>query len=205
MNLDRFFDIHIYGYVNVLAFCDKTTEEHTKRVAVLATNLARAMGFPESELFYIRRGALLHDIGKILIPYHILCKKGHLTDHEKSIIRKHPLYAYKLLHPFKHLRPVLNIPYYHHEKWDGTGYPFGLKGIQIPLAARLFSIVDVWDALCSDRAYRKAWLPGDVKIYIQNQTGRYFDPEIVSIFLKMIETFYPFSLQSESINSIEKK
>jgi HD-GYP domain-containing protein (c-di-GMP phosphodiesterase class II) len=139
--------------------------------------------FSEEALVHVRRGALLHDIGKMGIPDSILLKPGPLTDDEWVIMRKHPVYAYELLMPIPFLRSALDIPYCHHEKWDGTGYPRGLKGETIPLAARLFAVVDVWDALRSDRPYRPAWPEEKVRDYLHRQSGLHFDPEAVETFL----------------------
>jgi len=134
----------------------------------------------------VRRGALLHDIGKMGIPDRILNKSGKLSEEEWVVMRQHPVFAHMLLSPILYLAPALDIPYYHHEKWDGTGYPQGLKEEQIPLAARIFAIVDVWDALSSDRPYRKAWSEGEVLAYIREQAGKHFDPRVVEAFLDII-------------------
>ena len=142
------------------------------------------MNVPETELLHIRRGAMLHDIGKIGIPDFILHKATPLTQEELVILQKHPTYAYELLHPIHYLQPALDIPYCHHEKWDGTGYPRKLKGNQIPFFARLFAVTDVWDALLSDRPYRSAWSMEQASEYIFEQSGKYFDPEIAIVFLK---------------------
>ncbi|MFH1146517.1 MAG: HD-GYP domain-containing protein, partial [Pseudomonadota bacterium] len=153
--------------------------------------LARQMGMRDSELVHVRRGALLHDIGKMGIPDNILLKPGALTDEEWVIMRKHPEYAYELLNPISHLRPALDIPYCHHEKWDGTGYPRGLKGEHIPLAARIFSIVDVWDALRSERPYRPAWPEEKTIEHIREQTGTHFDPKVAEAFLELLNELKP--------------
>jgi HD-GYP domain-containing protein (c-di-GMP phosphodiesterase class II) len=145
------------------------------------------MGMSEEEMVHVRRGALLHDIGKLAIPDSILLKGGPLTREEWDIMRKHSTYAFELLAPIPYLRPALDIPYYHHERWDGTGYPLGLKGESIPLAARIFSLVDVWDALCSDRPYRKAWPPAKALEYFHEESGRFFDPHVVEVFFKMVD------------------
>jgi len=145
------------------------------------------MGIDDEKLVHVRRGALLHDIGKMGVPDSILLKSGKLTDEEWVLMRKHPALAYELLSPIAYLRDALDIPYCHHEKWDGTGYPRGLKGEQIPLAARLFAMVDVWDALRSDRPYRKAWDEGKVREHIQSLAGTHFDPNVVPIFLELME------------------
>ncbi len=181
------YDTTLEGWGRALELRDEETRGHTRRVADLTIRLARRMNFSDSELVHIRRGVLLHDIGKMAIPDHILRKIGPLDDTEWELMRKHPLYAYELLHPIAYLRPALDIPLYHHEKWDGTGYPYGLQGEQIPLPARIFAIIDVWDALRSDRPYRKAWPRERVIEYIRNEAGTRFDPQLVQVFLKMVE------------------
>ncbi len=137
-------------------------------------------------LAHIRRGALLHDIGKMGIPDSILLKPGPLDDDEWEIMRKHPVYAYEMLYPIEYLRPALDIPYCHHEKWDGTGYPRGLEREAIPEAARLFAVVDVWDALCSDRPYRMAWTEVDAEAHIRQGAGSHFDPQAVDLFFRVL-------------------
>ncbi|MBC7878222.1 MAG: GAF domain-containing protein [Anaerolineales bacterium] len=173
------------GWVRALDLRDKETEGHTKRVTALTQRLAQTMGVDEDGLVHITRGALLHDIGKMAIPDGILLKPSGLTEEERLLIQKHPIYAYEMLSPIKFLHPALDIPYCHHEKWDGSGYPRGLKGKEIPFAARIFSIVDVWDALVSDRPYRKALDPTDVKKTLREQSDIHFDPHVVNVFLKM--------------------
>jgi HD-GYP domain-containing protein (c-di-GMP phosphodiesterase class II) len=133
----------------------------------------------------MRRGALLHDIGKLGVPDAILQKNGALSDEEWALMRLHPIYAYQMLYPIEYLRPAIEIPYCHHEKWDGTGYPRGLKGEEIPLAARIFAVVDVFDALTSDRPYRPAWSIRDALNYIREQAGKHFDPQVVEVFLQL--------------------
>ena len=165
---------------------DQDTEGHTSRVTQLVVQLARVMGTSEEELTHIRRGALLHDIGKMGVPDGILLKPGKLTAEEWLIMRKHPQYAFDLLSPIKFLKPALAIPYCHHEKWDGSGYPRGLKGDQIPLPARIFAVVDVWDALRSDRPYRPKWTDEETLAYIKQQSGKHFDPYVVASFEKII-------------------
>ena len=139
------------------------------------------------ELVHIRRGALLHDIGKIGVPDQILHKPGPLTGEELEIMRQHPIYSYEMLSSIHYLRPAIDIPYCHHERWDGTGYPRGLAGEDIPLAARIFTIVDVWDSLIIDRPYREAWHPSKVVDYLKDQSGAYFDPSLLEVFLKLDE------------------
>jgi HD-GYP domain-containing protein (c-di-GMP phosphodiesterase class II) len=147
--------------------------------------LAERMGIPKEEKVHIWRGALLHDIGKLVIPDHILHKPGPLDDKEWGIIHNHPVYAYEWLSPIEYLRPALAIPYSHHEWWNGSGYPQGLAGEQIPLAARIFAVVDVYDALTSDRPYRKAWSQKKTMAYIQEQAGTHFDPLVVKTFQEL--------------------
>ncbi len=179
------YDTTLEGWSAALDLRDKETEGHTQRVTEMTLKLARTAGFSDAELVQVRRGALLHDIGKMGIPDSILLKPGKLTDEEWVIMRQHPQYAYDLLHPIAYLRPALEIPYCHHEKWDGSGYPRGLKGEQIPLTARLFAVVDVWDALRSDRPYRQAWPDEKVREHIQSLTGTHFDPAAVAVFLSV--------------------
>ena len=186
LNLDQIYDAHVENLVRVLALRDIETEAHTQRVAAAVQELARAWGIPANEVVHIRRGALLHDIGKVGVPDHILYKNIPLTEAERNIISKHPVIAYELLFPIPYLRPALDIPYCHHEKWDGTGYPRGLKGEEIPLVARLFAIVDVWDALTSDRPYRAAWPHEKTLAHIQEGAGQHFDPHIVEVFTDLI-------------------
>jgi putative nucleotidyltransferase with HDIG domain len=179
------YDTTLEGWSRALDLRDKETEGHTKRVTELTIKLARRMGVSEAELVHMRRGALLHDIGKMGIPDDILLKPGPLSDEEWVIMRRHPVYAYDLLSPIAFLRPALDIPHYHHEKWDGTGYPHSLKGEQIPFAARIFAIVDVWDALCSDRPYRAARPVAKVREHILSLSGSHFDPWVVEAFVEM--------------------
>lgn len=179
------YDSTLEGWSGALDLRDKETEGHTQRVTELSLRLARAMGIANNDLVNIRRGALLHDIGKMGIPDRILLKPGPLTQEEWEIMRKHPTYAFELLSPIAYLRPALDIPYCHHEKWDGTGYPRGLKGEEIPPAARIFAVVDVWDALRSDRPYRKAWSEEQTLKFIEEQAGKHFDPEVVKVFLQI--------------------
>jgi putative nucleotidyltransferase with HDIG domain len=180
------YDETLKGWAKAIDLRDHETAGHTQRVMVLTLRLATAMSVPHDELANIRRGALLHDIGKMGTPDHILNKPGPLTDEEWETIREHPAQAHKILSEISFLEPVLDIPYCHHEKWDGTGYPQGLKGEQIPLAARIFAVVDVWDALISDRPYRKAWPRKKALDHIEEQAGKHFDPQVVEMFLPII-------------------
>lgn len=187
LELTLAYDTTIEGWSKALDLRDEETEGHTQRVTEMTLRLAREVGIREEEMVHIRRGALLHDMGKMGVPDRILLKPGPLTDEEWAIMRKHPQYAYDMLSPIAYLRPALDIPYAHHEKWDGTGYPRGLKGEQIPLAARLFALADVWDAVRSDRPYRKAWPKEKALEYIKEQAGKHFDPEQVPVFLHIVE------------------
>ncbi|MBI5652417.1 MAG: HD domain-containing protein, partial [Chloroflexi bacterium] len=180
------YDATIEGWSRALDLRDKETEGHSRRVTEMTVQLARAMGIPAEKLAPIRRGALLHDIGKTGIPDAILLKPGPLSEKEWETMRLHPAYAYELLSSISHLNNALDIPYCHHEKWDGTGYPRGLAGEAIPLAARIFAIVDVWDALSSERPYRAAWPPDRVCAYLREQASKHFDPAIVEPFLNLI-------------------
>ena len=181
------YDTTLEGWARALELRDRETEGHTRRVTELTMRLARYMGINDNELVNIHRGVLLHDIGKMGVPDHILKKKAALTKDEWAEMCKHPVYAYDLLAPITFLRGVLDIPYCHHEHWDGGGYPRGLKGEQIPLSARIFSVVDNWDALLSNRPYRDAWPQEKVLAYLKENAGKVLDPKIVEIFLAMIE------------------
>ncbi len=187
IDLEMAYDTTLEGWSRALDLRDKETEGHTLRVTEMSMRLAKAVGMSENEIIQVRRGALLHDIGKMGVPDAILLKPDGLTPEEWVVMRKHPVYAYELLYPIKYLRPAVDIPYCHHEKWDGSGYPRGLKGEQIPLSARLFAIVDVWDALCSDRPYRPGLPVEEVYHHILNETGRAFDPKIVEAFLNLVD------------------
>lgn len=177
------YDSTIEGWGRALELRDRETEGHTQRVTDLTVNVARNYGLSEKEIVHIRRGALLHDIGKMGIPDSVLLKEGPLTPEEEELMHKHPSYAFEMLAPIAYLRPALDIPYCHHEKWDGSGYPRGLKGEQIPLAARIFAMADNWDALISERRYRKPWPREKVVNHIRSQAGTHFDPDLVDIFL----------------------
>jgi len=180
------YDTTIEGWAKALELRDMETEGHTQRVVELTLKVACALGIREDELVHVRRGALLHDIGKMAVPDTVLLSTGPLTEEEQQIMRRHPAFAFDLLSPIHYLRPALDIPYCHHERWDGTGYPRGLKGEQIPLAARIFAMADNWDALISARRYREAWPPAKVAEYIRSQAGTRFDPNLVDIFLTSV-------------------
>ncbi|MCL5611550.1 MAG: HD domain-containing protein [Chloroflexi bacterium] len=181
------YDATIEGWSQALELRDQETQGHSVRVLDLTLRLAAEMGISSKDLQDIHRGVLLHDIGKMGIPDSILHKPGKLTDEEWEIMHEHPKYAYDMLAPIAYLRNSLDIPYCHHEKWDGSGYPRGLSGETIPLPARIFAIVDVFDALTSDRPYRDAWSKEETLDYIREQSGTHFDPRLVEIFLKFIE------------------
>jgi putative two-component system response regulator len=177
------YEATLEGWVRALDLRDKETEGHSQRVTAMTVTMAQELGIQGEEIEHIRRGALLHDVGKLGIPDSILHKPGPLTDEEWDIMRLHPVYAYAWLFPIDFLRPALDIPYAHHEKWDGTGYPRGLKGEEIPLSARIFALVDVWDALRSDRPYRLAWDVEKVRQHLRSLSGIHFDPRLVEGFL----------------------
>lgn len=179
-------DLEIAGWSESICSRTRETKEHVLYVASMTVKLARLAGIPECDVLYVRNGALLHDIGKVGIPEEILLKPQELSPSEWNLIRNHPRYAYDLLFPLSYLRPYLTIPFHHHEKWDGSGYPQGLKGEQIPLAARLFAVVDVWDSLSSDQVFRRAWPHEKVMEFIQRQAGAHFDPMAVKLFLTVI-------------------
>ena len=181
------YDATIEGWSRAMDLRDRETEGHSQRVAELTVNLAKKFQMRDEEIIHIRRGSLLHDIGKIGIPDSILHKSDKLTDDEWLVMRKHPQFAYEMLQPIDYLHTALDIPYCHHEKWDGTGYPRGLKGSEIPLSARLFAVVDVWDALTSNRPYRLAWPKEEALKYIREQSGKHFDPAITELFFELID------------------
>jgi PAS domain S-box-containing protein len=186
-DLTQAYDTTLEGWARALELRDRDTGEHTKRLVELTLALARRMGFDEDQITHLRRGALLHDIGKMGIPDGILTKPGPLNEAEWEIMRKHPVYAYELLSGISYLKPSLDIPHLHHERWDGSGYPYGLKGEQIPLAARIFAVADVWDALSSDRPYRLAWPRPQVESYLREQSGVQFDPQVVQVFFEYLK------------------
>ena len=176
------------AWVRALEIRDRATAGHTHRVLDMTLRLASKLGIPDEMLVHISRGVLLHDIGKLAVSDNILHKTGPLNPNEWQIMREHPKFAYKLLKPIQYLRPALDIPYCHHEKWDGSGYPRGLKGDEIPYQARIFAVVDVWDALTSDRPYRKAWPKSDALEYIRSKSGEEFDPKVVDEFLDILQS-----------------
>ncbi len=177
------YDSTIAGWGKALDLRDKETEDHSQRVAEMTLRTARLYGMSEEDLVHVRRGALLHDIGKMGVPDSILLKEETLTPEEEKIMQNHPQNVFNILMPIAYLRPALDIPYCHHEKWDGSGYPRGLKGEQIPLAARIFALSDIWDALISERRYHKAWPREKVVEYFRSQAGKHFDPGLVDLFL----------------------
>ena len=180
--LTQAYDATIEGWSQAMDLRDKETEGHTRRVTEMTLQLSNAFGLPEKDLVHIRRGSLLHDIGKLGVPDQILLKAGPLDENEWIVMKKHPEYAYQMLASIDYLKPALDIPYCHHEKWNGSGYPRGLKGKDIPLAARIFAIIDTWDALTSDRPYRPAWTKEKSFAYINEQSGIQFDPKVVEAF-----------------------
>lgn len=187
IELKAAYDATIEGWSRAMDLRDRETEGHTQRVTELTLKLAALAGIDQTELVHIRRGALLHDMGKLGIPDSILLKPDKLSTDEWELMRQHPQLAYDMLYPIEYLHPALDIPYCHHEKWDGSGYPRRLKGEQIPLSARIFAVVDVWDALTSDRPYRRALGRAEVLEYIKEQSGKHFDSQIVELFLQVIQ------------------
>ncbi len=188
IDLSKAYEATIEGWSRALEMRDKETRGHSERVSRFSLRLAREMGMGEDEIVHFRRGVLLHDIGKMAIPDNILLKPGSLTEDEWVIMRQHPVYAYQMLAGVPFTSQALDVPYCHHERWDGSGYPRGLREDNIPLGARIFAVIDVWDALSNDRPYRPAWLSGAVRSYIAAQAGRHFDPRVVDAFLKLLDT-----------------
>ena len=184
--LETAYQTTLEGWALALELRDKETEGHSRRVTESAMQLARKMGMDEAKIKYIYYGALLHDIGKMGVPDEILNKPGSLNEEEWALIHQHPTFAYELLKDIEYIQPAISIPFSHHEHWDGTGYPQGLKGEEIPLPARIFTVIDIWDALLSDRPYRSAWSQEKVLEYIQMQRGKIFDPEVANVFLTMV-------------------
>ena len=187
LDLTLAYDATIEGWARALELRDGATEGHSQRVTQMTMDLAGRLGVHDSDLVHIRRGALLHDIGKMGIPDDILRKAGPLDDEEWIIMRKHPFFAREMLKNISYLQSAIEIPYSHHEKWDGSGYPLGLSGVRIPLAARIFSVIDVWDALSSERPYRGPWHEDDVYKYIRENSGSQFDPKVVAEFFSMMQ------------------
>lgn len=183
--IDLILDNTSLGWLVALGIYDFATWKHSRRVAEIANSLAILRKAENNVREYIWHGALLHDIGKIYIPQKILQKPDSLSKQEWKLMRRHPVFAYNLLTTNKSIAIVKNIAYCHHEKWDGSGYPRGLKGDKIPLAARIFAVVDVWDALRSDRPYRQAWPEEKVRKYVDKESGKHFDPQITDLFLNM--------------------
>ncbi|NJO05781.1 MAG: response regulator [Chloroflexaceae bacterium] len=185
------YDLTLQGWVKALELRDDETQAHSARVTELTLQLAPVVGLPADQMAHVWRGALLHDIGKLGIPDEILRKPGQLTTEEMRLIQQHTIYAHEWLAPIPFLRPALEIPYYHHERWDGSGYPLGLRKETIPLAARVFAVVDVWDALTHQRPYRAAWSHSQARNYIRAHAGHLFDPTIVQVFLELIDQHDP--------------
>ncbi|HEY9151994.1 MAG TPA: HD-GYP domain-containing protein [Anaerolineales bacterium] len=181
------YDLTLEAWAKVMEYRDRETEGHSRRLVELTTRLARDLGINEEQTAQLRRGALLHDIGKLAIPDEILLKPGPLTKTERTIIQKHPAYAREMLAGIPFLQSSVEVAYCHHEHWDGTGYPQGLKAEQIPLLARIFAVVDTWDALRSDRVYRKAWSIEKVIKYSKQNAGTVYDPHILEVFLGSIQ------------------
>ncbi len=203
LDLSLAYDTTLEGWAGALELRDHETEGHSRRVVDLTMDLVKEMKIPEGQWIHIRRGALLHDIGKMGVPDRILQKPGKLDEEEWILMRQHPLFADRWLQQISYLKPALDIPLYHHERWDGTGYPKGLKGTEIPLAARLFAVIDVWDALRSDRPYRKAWSKKKTLQHIQSESGKHFDPEVVKKFILLIES--KTELGFDNLGNPEKK
>lgn len=179
------YDTTLEGWSHALELRDRETQGHTQRVVEMTREIAKRFGMREEQLVHVTRGALLHDIGKMGISDTILMNEGSLSEAERELMHQHPVYAMEMLSPIAYLQPALDIPYAHHERWDGTGYPRGLKGLQIPLAARIFAVADTWDALVNARRYHEAWPRTKVCEYIAAQAGRHFDPAVVAVFMEM--------------------
>ena len=195
------YDSTIEGWARALDLRDRDTEGHSRRVTEMALAMARDMGLGEAELVHIRRGALLHDMGKLGVPDAILHKPGPLSEEEWVVMRRHPSYAVEILGPIEFLGPALDIPHYHHERWDGTGYPCGLAGERIPLAARIFAAVDIWDALSYDRPYRRAWPQARVREHLRSLSGTHLDPRVVDAFLGLLAAAEPASPTEPAVSS----
>jgi HD-GYP domain-containing protein (c-di-GMP phosphodiesterase class II) len=187
MELQRAYDATIEAFSNAMGDRDKETFDHMRDVTELSLIMAAQLGVSEDDMVHVQRGAVMHDIGKLGVPDKVLQKEGPLDENEWVLMKKHPENAYNWLKHIEFLQPALDIPYCHHEKWDGTGYPRGLKGEDIPLAARIFAVVDVWQALTSDRIYRKAWSKEKALTHIKSSSGTHFDPRVVEVFVRTIE------------------
>ncbi len=194
------YDATIQGWSRALDLRDHETQGHSERVTEMTLRLARILGMAGETLVHLRRGALLHDIGKMAVPDGVLLKPGPLTEDEWSLMRQHPVWAYEMLSPIEFLYPALDIPFCHHEKWDGSGYPRGLAGEEIPLAARVFAAVDVWDALSSDRPYRRAWSPQRVRDHLCTLSGTHLDPNVVEVFLRLTDTLEMNALSGNTLS-----
>jgi HD-GYP domain-containing protein (c-di-GMP phosphodiesterase class II) len=188
IELTMAYDNLIDGWAQIQELRDSNMEGHNHRVTELATQLASEMELKSDDLGHLRRGAMLHDVGMAVVPDTILLKPSPLSVEEKKILEKHPAIAFRLLGNIHHLRPALDIPYCHHERWDGSGYPRGLKGTNIPMFARIFAVVDVWDSLLSNRAFRKAWPKEQALDYLREQSGKIFDPLVVRSFLRFLNS-----------------
>jgi putative two-component system response regulator len=186
VDLQKAYDATLEGWAGALELRDAETKGHSLRVTQETVRLARAMGVSDGDIDHVRRGALLHDVGKMGIPDSILLKPGPLTEEEWAVMKRHPEYAYRLLSPIEYLRTALDIPYCHHERWDGAGYPRGLKGEEIPLAARVFTVVDVYDALGTDRPYRPAFSQDRIIAYLEENSGIHFDPRVLDVFFPLV-------------------
>lgn len=180
------YDLTLEAWAKLLEYRDRETEGHSRRLVELSTRLAQALGLSPEEIARLQRGALLHDIGKLAIPDEILLKPGELNDAERKLMQQHPVIARQMLKQVPFLRPCVDVAYSHHERWDGLGYPEGLKGQAIPLSARIFAVIDQWDALTSDRPYRKGWKREEVIAYLKDNAGKIYDPDIVNVFLTLI-------------------
>jgi putative nucleotidyltransferase with HDIG domain len=185
--LQNAYETTIEGWMRALGLRDRQTEGHCLRVAELSLTFGKDLGFKDDELIDLRRGALLHDIGKMGTPDHILYKPDRLIEAEWEIVKRHTVYGHELLSPIPFLQPAAVISYCHHENWDGSGYPRGLKGESIPLIARIVSVCNVFDALVSDQPYRRAWDQKDALSYIEAVAGKQFDPEIIPAFLRLTQ------------------
>jgi HD-GYP domain-containing protein (c-di-GMP phosphodiesterase class II) len=185
--LSKNYDLTLEAWAKVMEYRDRETEGHSRRLVELGTRLAHAMGLPELDILQLQRGALLHDIGKLAIPDEVLLKPGSLNDDELKVMQRHPLYARQMLAGIPFLQPCIAVAYSHHERWDGQGYPEGLKGEEIPLSARLFAVIDTWDALNSERVYRPAWPLDKITAYLKDNAGVKFDPHVVEVFLEMMQ------------------